>query len=440
MDDRIIHTTQFTIKQLAIVSKIGTIDVTGLFEELNIYDSIFNPCMTGNIVIRDAIGLSDKLSFDGSEALIVNMGKTSEDGLIEKSFRIYKQSDRKSVSMNEEQYILHFVSDEFILSQQIKIRQSFKDTYSKIVLDIASNYLSMSQASFGILENTIGNRILLVPNRTPFEAIDLCCRRAINYRGSPTFIFFENREGYNFVTLSTMLARPEKFFINFQPKNLSDDRYELMGARDYDIISQFDLNKNITSGLYAGTYLGFDVTNRAIVKKYVDFNSTYSLSEHANKTPHVGIIKNRAGFENTKMFDSRVVFYPTSVLSSKSDYVRENDPFSIDVEDDNYNYLIQREALYRNLVSRRIRVTMPGNFDLSSGLTANLLIPKRSEKSQDESTEDLSLSGKYLIIATRHIISYQKHETIIEVATDSNNRDSMYLNTQAQTAALEVYS
>jgi hypothetical protein len=83
---------------------------------------------------------------------------------------------------------------------------------------------------------------------------------------------------------------------------------------------------------------------------------------------------------------------------------------------------------------------MPGNFDLSSGLTANLLIPKRSEKSQDESTEDLSLSGKYLIIATRHIISYQKHETIIEVATDSNNRDSMYLNTQAQTAALEVYS
>jgi hypothetical protein len=342
--------------------------------------------------------------------------------------------------MNEEQYILHFVSDEFILSQQIKIRQSFKDTYSKIVLDIASNYLSMSQASFGILENTIGNRILLVPNRTPFEAIDLCCRRAINYRGSPTFIFFENREGYNFVTLSTMLARPEKFFINFQPKNLSDDRYELMGARDYDIISQFDLNKNITSGLYAGTYLGFDVTNRAIVKKYVDFNSTYSLSEHANKTPHVGIIKNRAGFENTKMFDSRVVFYPTSVLSSKSDYVRENDPFSIDVEDDNYNYLIQREALYRNLVSRRIRVTMPGNFDLSSGLTANLLIPKRSEKSQDESTEDLSLSGKYLIIATRHIISYQKHETIIEVATDSNNRDSMYLNTQAQTAALEVYS
>jgi hypothetical protein len=396
--------------------------------------------MTGNIVIRDAIGLSDKLSFDGSEALIVNMGKTSEEGLIEKSFRIYKQSDRKSISTSEEQYILHFVSDEFILSQQIKLRQSFKESYTNIVYNIASNYLSMSQSNFGILENSIGNRVLLIPNRSPFEAIDLCCRRAINYRGSPTFIFFENREGYNFVTLSTMLARPERFYINFQPKNLKDDRYELMGARHYEVISQFDLNKNITSGLYAGTYLGFDVTNRSVVKKYVDFDSTYNLSEHANKTPHVGIIKNRAGFENVKMFDSRVVFYPTSVLSSKSDYVRENDPFSIDTDDDNYNYLIQREALYRNLISKRIRIVMPGNFDLSSGFTANLLVPKRGEKDVSESTEDLSLSGKYLIVATRHIVSYQKHETIIEVATDSNNRDTMYSSTQSQSDALEVYA
>jgi hypothetical protein len=31
------------------------------------------------------------------------------------------------------------------------------------------------------------------------------------------------------------------------------------------------------------------------------------------------------------------------------------------------------------------------------------------------------MSGKYLIIATRHMINPQKHETFCEIATDSTN-------------------
>ena len=69
-DETILQSTQYTVKKdgLALVTKIGIIDLTGMFEELNIFDSIFNPCMTGTILIRDAKGLSNKLSFDGSES------------------------------------------------------------------------------------------------------------------------------------------------------------------------------------------------------------------------------------------------------------------------------------------------------------------------------------------------------------------------------------
>jgi hypothetical protein len=74
-DVSILQSTQYTVKKdgLALVTKIGIIDLTGMFEELNIFDSIFNPCMTGTILIRDAKGLSNKLSFDGSEILLIEM-------------------------------------------------------------------------------------------------------------------------------------------------------------------------------------------------------------------------------------------------------------------------------------------------------------------------------------------------------------------------------
>ena len=38
IEENITETTQFTIKKLTIVSKIGEIDITGIFEELNIYE------------------------------------------------------------------------------------------------------------------------------------------------------------------------------------------------------------------------------------------------------------------------------------------------------------------------------------------------------------------------------------------------------------------
>jgi hypothetical protein len=438
MDKRIVQSTQFTTKKLSIVSKIGEIDITGIFDEVNIYDSILYPCINGTIIIRDSIGLSDKLSFDGSETIVIEMSKTSDEGVFRKSFRIYKQGPRTSTNMTSETYMLYFVSEEFLLSQLLKLRRSYKETYSKTVRDILKEHLQVEDSSIGVIEESLGNRVIVFSSFSPIESINLCSRRAVNRISSPTYLFFENKYGYNFVTTSTMISAPESFTINFQPKNLKDDRYELYGARQYEVVSQFDLNKNITSGVYGSRYLGFDMDNRSLVVKDMDFSKIYSLSQHANKTPNIGMITNKLG-KITNAYDSRVVFQPTSILNQVSSWTKENDPYSIDVSDDNYNYLAQREALFRNLMSKRLRIVMPGNFDLTSGLTANLIIPKRGEKAVSEDTEDKSLSGKYLIIATRHIISYQKHETVIEVATDSNNRDTVYTSTNQQNESLEAY-
>ena len=54
--------SQFKINEITIVSKIGSFDITNLFIELNIYDSLFMPVMSGNILITDSFGLSSTIS------------------------------------------------------------------------------------------------------------------------------------------------------------------------------------------------------------------------------------------------------------------------------------------------------------------------------------------------------------------------------------------
>ena len=94
--------------------------------------------------------------------------------------------------------------------------------------------------------------------------------------------------------------------------------------------------------------------------------------------------------------------------------------------------LEEQKAILANLMQTRIQMTLPGNFAISSGFNLYLKMPNRSN---DEGVYDDTLYGKYLIIGTRHMIKYDKHETIVEVATDSTNRQLILSETQSSRVA-----
>jgi hypothetical protein len=64
-----------------LVTKGGDIDITKIYEEINIFDSLLTPVMTGNILIKDANGLSSKLIFDGSESLLLHISKDKDSDI-----------------------------------------------------------------------------------------------------------------------------------------------------------------------------------------------------------------------------------------------------------------------------------------------------------------------------------------------------------------------
>lgn len=440
MSIKISETTEYNIKKLSISSKVGEYDLSAMFDELNIYDSLLNPCMSGNLLIRDAIGLLEKIYLDGSEFINIQIVKSRGDTLeditsFNKSFRVYKITDRVPNSMTSESYILHFISEEYIYSEQQKVEQAFEGNYHQMAGIVLSKYLKVPIApkKVGQIEKTRGLHSVVIPNLSPFDTLNWLAKRSINESGSPDFIFFQNKIGYNFISLSTMLQQQPLFKVNFSPKNLLGEvSNELFGATSFKILSQFNLPETIKNGMYAGRFVGFDTLTRKIQIKEINFLDMYNMSNHANKYPNVNTSKNKDGKDASSMYKSKIVVYPFQSARANNSWTKQNDPKTATLIDDTDNYVYQRKAIIYNLLQTRIQLTLPGNFVLSSGYNLQLDFPPRNISGQIDGADD-SLNGKYIIIAARHMFKQNKHETVLEVATDSTNRplyraDSVAIN------------
>lgn len=427
----LVQTTQFSIKELHLIlpGQSNRFDLSSVFQELNLFDNIFTPCVSGNILITDAYNLVEKFKFDGNEKIKIQIDKGSEATRAfryEKEFVIYKMTNMKNLNLTSKSYILHFCSEEFILSEQKKISQNYNTSYSEAVETILNDFLKVpsesprsGKAGIGVMYPTSGPKDFIIPTITPFDAINWITKRSVstNYQ-TPSYVFYETAQmGYNFAPIDYLMELPSRFEINFKPKNLGDSvGEEFLGARDMKVLSNFSLLDNIRDGAYAGKFVGFDTLTKTLkisnVKTVYEKGATGST---VTNTLTDGYNKENQKYD--KMYDSRIVVYPFATPRMSAAFIRENDPDRINFMDNTEDYVFQRKAIFSNLMQRRLQLMMPGNFGLYAGETVDLTVPKYSVN-EGGRNYDKSFTGKYIITATRHIIKYDKHETLIEVSTD----------------------
>ena len=430
-------TTQFEIKELTL--RFGNneiIDISSIFEEINLFDNMFTPCMSASIVVRDAINLFEKLQLNGDEKVRIRLEKSKDmpDSFrYTKEFSVYTISNRFNTNPNAQVYTMHLVNDDFLYSLQKKVTQQYKGTYSEAVTKILSDHLRVPLSSPNLDKGTSGigsifptNRIhdFIVTTLSPFDAIMQITKKSTSKDNLPDYVFFETPQtGYNFAPVSQLLTFDALFDINFNPKNVERQiGTELLGARDFKILSSFNLFDSIRDGSYAGKFVGFDTLTRtqAITTIKDAFSET---DKHANPTTNLVPVRNKENKLPSEMTNSRVVTYPYLLTRSELKYIRDKDPNSINLLDNPHEYVFQRKAFFTNLMQKRVQVVLPGNFALFSGSMVNLFVPRFGIKDDNATARDLldtKMSGKYIIVGVRHIIQYNKHETIIEVASDSN--------------------
>jgi hypothetical protein len=203
MSDGSFHTQDVLIQSCKIVGEDGSpIDVKDLVVEFNYFEDIFSNFVSGALIINDSVGIIQMFKFQGHEMLILSIDKPGLNKPLEKNLRIYTHSNRTQTKTSNENFVLHFCSEEAILNEQYKVSKSYTDVkVLDIVKDITKTYLHIDDKHMKNLDETTGVVSKVVPNLKPLQAINwlTTIAQADQAKNSGSFyLFYEDKEGFNF--------------------------------------------------------------------------------------------------------------------------------------------------------------------------------------------------------------------------------------------------
>lgn len=236
---------------------------------------------------------------------------------------------------------------------------------------------------------------------------------ATNKNKSPTYLFFENREGYNFVSLESLFK--QEVMQEFTKDNYIRDELSSGGSvkdlqKDYQRIETitvpvaFDYLSRVRSGMFGSKQYYVDYTGKRIGSKNFDLLKTYEKRGHLNKYP-------LASKKTIYRYNTKIDVVP-----------KMNSSFYGYSDTSNAAMMQERMSVFKQIESTRLEITVPGRLDYTVGKKVKLNMPRISPISKgDTDTEDKTFSGNYLIAAINHYIDRERHVSIMELVKDSTN-------------------
>lgn len=407
-DNGVYNSKDYEIKSLELINSGGqTIDLRNIFVEMQIQQDIYSSVMGGQILIKDGNDTFGAFYFCGNEYLRISIDKPGMGLPLERLFRVYKTSDRKPANEGQT-YILYFVSDELISSEQILVSKAYKSKKIKdVVYDVLINELKVDPQRIKSLEDTSGNFDFIIPNYRPFEAIQWAASRGYDQKKF-CYFFFENKDGFNLTSYQTLVKQKPYKTLKYEIKNSDNDPANNKDSIDkFKIINDFDMLTSISNGSFSSRLLSIDLFSQKFE------NIDYSLSTAEAQGNLLNKYKPVNSFKNSKdktLFDSPDAFFRTYLTINDTPSEKSND----------VKYWMLPRAMHMTLLNHfRIQITIPGDIALKVGDIVMYEFPVFESADSAGKKLDKYRNGKYLVAAVNHIFKGSEFESVIELVADS---------------------
>jgi hypothetical protein len=386
-----------------------TMVISNVIKNFNLYENIFTPYITGDMQLSDANDLLSNYAFNGNEYLYITLDKPGMELPIEKFFRVYKVSDRKFLSQSLQQYTIHFCSEEMILSSQMLMRKAYKGMIiSDIVQDIVGNVLQADPTKLnGSITNTSGSYDLIIPKMQPLQACQWLRNRAHN-PDQTAFFFYENRNGYNFISYEDLLTLPTYDTYTRTPKTDTEPSTNKTSFYHIGFFEEFDVLKGNRYGAYADSILTFDLLSRNYNKTVLAAPDVDLKTQFLNAYPFANFSQNRF---NKTLFDNEESMQKYYITTDSDTNTNPTQP---------QIWLMQQTIKLAELNSRRAVLNIPFDPQIAVGYIIELDLPLMRPQESDYQ-QDKYKSGKYLVASVRHGISVDVASTTLEILSDSVN-------------------
>jgi hypothetical protein len=428
-------------------SEPSKVSIQSQVVDLNIYESIFNKTLSGNIVVVDTENVIGNLPLTGNERIEFKLYTPSSSRGFDFTIKsghpmyVYKISNRTEISPRSQLYTLHFCSKEMITNEQKSVSYASLDTYANMVADMVRDPDLLSTTKNVYYEPSIGLRKHVFNNVKPFDAIDQLALVTQSLKfDNAGYYFYETSSGFNYRSLENMMAveqntaRPVVGRFLPKPYNIrqggnKDILSEMQIVSDFRVVSQFDTLKNLRNGVYGSKLITHDQLNKTYEETAFDYHIEYEKNFHTEygkdgtKTDNQGILPLYVmdGKALSDHPDGTIYLWPNT---TNTHYTPQNNP----VEAAAYKDILQKRLSQRlAFTTLTINLTVPGYTGIQAGDLINFEMPSYEPANKSDPLDrDPYLSGRYLITSIRHKLDRKKstHWMILECMKDSVHKAS----------------
>ena len=260
------------------VVMLDDVDVTQAVTDAQIFQEIFSPHWTANIIFLDSGNLLMTLPIrPGAKLTVTAQTELQSETDDEKTFEfiVTAITDKELINTGTYTYVLSCV-DEIMFKQQAKrISRGYTDKkISDIVKNIGQEFLK-GEVDVNETDNSIS---LVVPNMSPLNTCSWLTKMATKNKEADFFFFQTDKDKYSFKSLEHMFSSGEEnlpITLTNKHSNMTDE----MGNPEIDYtlnigqyyFQHYDGVSNMASGYYKNTLVSYDLVNKSWEKKIFTF-------------------------------------------------------------------------------------------------------------------------------------------------------------------------
>jgi len=404
---------QLVVKNISILSSSGRyVDVSYLFEQITIKESMAMPAMNGSLTLTDDNDHYETVPFIGQEMLLIEF--ETLDSTYSLVFRIYKISNIEKTNQRRSRYTLFFVSDEMIRNEKQRVNGSFANMkYSDMVELVLKDTISTSK-DLAIAES-LNDANYIAPNVRPFRMINHVLRKAVaSSTKTSNYVFFEDRRGYIASPMNGFIAKEPKYEYQYNDsfQNASSESSNIFSIQKIDIRRQSDALNLMQRGFFASQLHSIDLLQRKIDVYDYDYFTVFDEINHLNPNP-LFIPKEEFDTEGQQYFT-----YSDETIAD-NEYVSARDANII--PDLSSEFRTKRMIQNMSFANYVINMSIMGNILLFVGdvvrINMNSSFNKKSE------TPHRMISGNSMVTAITHNInSGNQYNQSVELVKDSYSK------------------
>lgn len=382
----------------------AVISILELIHDVTVYEDIFAPFLTIDIMIEDHVGLYQKLPILGEEILEISL--TSPDGEFgykDMTFSLFKTKDFMEKGQRGFVYTLSFISSEAIRDLNLKLSKSYKGSASDIAKVILQKEGLTTNKKI-VVEESEGTLAYIANYWPPIKCMKYLCQRAISkVTKSPSYMFFENKFGFYFTSLAALKGQQPvmNFYFSSNPK--PDVQAAMQRVEKIYIDRGIDYIEKIQNGAYGSNVIYVDPTRKSYMYKYLDFLQMFDKQPRLNNTPFgSGDATRRVN----GTFNCNIT--PTYTRNGMKDEYSER-------------WFQERLGELGSINAFEIQIEVAGSLHVAVGQTTDFYMYSGDvpDSNNTNSTLDPVFSGRYLITSIVHDFTRKRHTMMLTLSKDS---------------------